>query len=447
MWSQRNNVNPTLCGVVAACLTLGVLLSYYSVKFGLDHPPAATGDEPEYDSLGWELAHGHGFEVDYSNPQFREPYEQAAKTSELYRLTTSNRVGTIANRPPGLPFVMSLSDRLLGRQFRGIRIVNALSMAAICGMLVSLMCRNGGVGVALVSALLFAVVDTRTRLYGRAILTEALAAIEIAAVCWLLFRQARQPTLRRSVVMGVILGVALLTRTQIILWLPGLTLLMFWLAYRQSDSEAAWTNETRPESRWPRLWPAVRSSGIMAATTLLVAAPWMARNCVVLGEFMPLGSQGWAQLSAAFGDATWEHDGLWTNLDADGFFDGVVQPGMTLLEAEVAIAHESRRRALDWIAANPGKAIVLVPIKLVQEFRPRTIPEFVILSLSVLGAALTWRDLRTRILLCVVASCCVSIAMTWSVEGRFLVPLLFAQHGLIGLGLLSLWPADAELRT
>ena len=452
--------NPISCGVMAAVLTTATFVTYYGVKFGLNHPPSATGDEPEYDSLGWELTHGNGFRVDYSDPEFRAPYEAAAESSALYQLPTSTRVRPVTNRPPLFPFVMSLANRLLGRQFVGIRTVDALCMGVVCGMLVTMILNRAGpspspepikpdassqqrpgpigYGLACIALLLFIVVDTRTRLYGRAILTEAAAAVEVAVLCTLLFRFAVRPTVRSAAGIGVLMAVALLTRTQFILWMPGLMLTMAWLSIRSRRSGASTKNDDRSidsHGRWKR---AVLLPVIMATVTLLLTTPWMVRNCLVLGRFMPLGSQGWVQLSAAFGDSAWEYNGLWTNLDADGFYDEVVTPEMSPVEMDVAKADYSRQRALEWIAANPGKAIALVPIKLVQEFRPRTIPEGIILILSAVGTMLAWRDWRTRIFLAVVATCCVSIAATWSVEGRFIVPLLFAQHGMIGLGLVRL---------
>ena len=470
VWSRLYSLTPVTCGVVATMLTLVTFVTYYGLKFGLNHPPSATGDEPEYDNLSWELAHGRGFRVDYSNPEFRAPYEAAAESSELYRLPTSTRIRPVTNRPPLYPFVMSLANRLLGRQFVGIRTIDALSMAVICGMLVTMVLRTAatshlgaagelggndhvdhspatsrqdrdpwqplGFAIAAMTALLFVAVDTRTRLYGRAILTEAMAAVEVAILCVLLFRFADRPTIWRAAGIGALLAIALLTRTQFILWMPGLILTMAWLAVRQQPR--AVTDADSPATSVGLWKQAVLLPGISVLVMLLLSSPWMMRNCVVLGKFMPLGSQGWVQLSAAFSDSVWKYNGLWTNLDSEGFYDEVVTPEMSPIEVDLAKADHSRRRAMEWIAAHPGKAMALVPIKLVQEFRPRTIPEAIVLVLSIAGAGLAWRDRRARIFLAVVATCCVSIAVTWSVEGRFIVPLLFAQHGFIGLGLVRL---------
>lgn len=439
MSSRRNSLGPVVCGVLATCLTLGVFLTYYAVRFGLNHPPGATGDEPIYDSLGWELAHGRGFRLDFQNAEFRHPYEQAAKSSELYQLTTEPLVGTVADRPPVLPFVMSLLNRMFGRQFWGIRVVNALCMAAVCGLLVAFVCRLTDARVASISGLLYVVVDTRTRFYGRTILTEPLTTFLVAVLCWLLFRMAQRPSVKPAGWIGGLLGVALLTRSQIILWTPGLLLIVFWLAFRQPPAEPGATSERLANEGTRRLRRAILCATTTVGTMLMVTGPWMVRNCLVLCEFMPLGSQGWVQLSAAFGDAVWENRGVWVDLSSDGSFRGVTQPGMTRLESEVALAHESRQRALEWIATHPGRAIALAPLKVFQEFRPRTISEWTILTLSIVGTVLAWRDDRTRILLGVIASCCVAIALTWSVEGRFIVPLLFAQHALIGLGMSRLF--------
>ena len=65
--------SPVWLGVVVGGLAWGTYVVYYEVRFGLNHPPAATGDEPDYDSLGWELAHQRGFRVDYTNPEFSPP--------------------------------------------------------------------------------------------------------------------------------------------------------------------------------------------------------------------------------------------------------------------------------------------------------------------------------------------------------------------------------------
>ncbi len=46
---------PRRCGAVAFLLTVSVLLTHYSVKYGLNTPPATGGDEWSYDIIGWNL--------------------------------------------------------------------------------------------------------------------------------------------------------------------------------------------------------------------------------------------------------------------------------------------------------------------------------------------------------------------------------------------------------
>jgi len=100
----------------------GTYMGYYALKFGLNQPPSATGDEPYYDSLGWELAKGNGFQLDTADPDFRRPYEEAAKSSELYALGPPLQ-GAITSRPPLFPLALAAGDTFFGRQFWCSRLI------------------------------------------------------------------------------------------------------------------------------------------------------------------------------------------------------------------------------------------------------------------------------------------------------------------------------------
>ncbi len=179
----------------------------------------------------------------------------------------------------------------------------------------------------------------------------------------------------------------------------------------------------------------LKHPAIFCAVALLVAMPWMVRNCYVLGSLKPLGTQGMMELSAAYSDEAFANQGIWFNLASSGFYDDiVVTEDMTLLEVELAKAELSSATAKRWVWAHPLKAMCLPPMKIYNEFRPRGIGETIVFVLAMLGLAQLIRYRDGRVFLGLFAANALAIAATWSVSGRFLVPQLFLCHVLAGAG-------------
>ncbi|SFJ66472.1 ArnT family glycosyltransferase [Planctomicrobium piriforme] len=415
----RSSRGLVILSLLSMAFAWGSFLTYYEVWFDLNEPPATSGDEPDYDSLGWELSHGRGYQVNTDDPEFRRPYDAAATASDRFQLGHGHH-GPITYRPPLFPMLIAGSDLAFGRQFWSIRVFNSGCMAATCGITVAFLLSRWGVGPALIASCLFVVVDPRSRLYGRAILTEALSAFLVAVLVAVLWQQTRRRGWIWPALAGVVFGLAILGRSLFILWLPGLIFVVGFIAWRTATSR--------------RILYTGLSAGLFLAVTLLMLVPWGVRNCQLLGTFMPLGTQGTSQLSAAFGDEAWAARGAWVHLEKTNFFDGVLRDDMTLLERELATARVSGPRALQWIQQHPAKAIALVPLKILQEFRPRTWGEGIVLLLALIGAVISRRDVISQICLVLLAINCVAIGATWSVEGRFLVPLLFAFHYWAAIG-------------
>ncbi|MFG0334667.1 MAG: hypothetical protein ACF8TS_15025, partial [Maioricimonas sp. JB049] len=172
-------------------LSLVALLVHFAAKYGLDVPPSATGDEPSYDSIGWELSQGRGYRIDYSNERFLEPYLAASRSADPPLPVPEGRSGRTALRPPLFPLVIAGTDLLFGRQFWSVRVVNCVAMAATCGLIAHFACRHAGLIPAIAMAFGFLVLDVRTRLYARAILTEALAGLLVAGMTAALLRYRR----------------------------------------------------------------------------------------------------------------------------------------------------------------------------------------------------------------------------------------------------------------
>jgi hypothetical protein len=407
----------------------------------LNCPPTTGGDEPDYDSLGWELSHGRGYQFNFADPGFRAPYDAAARDQpELYFLM-STRVGATAYRPPLFPLVIAGTDVLLGRQFWGIRLINGACVAATCGLVAHVVWRMAGLAPALLGAFVFVVIDYRTRLYSRAILTEAIACVLVALLALALTKSARTQRLYWAGVAGIVAGLGVLARNMMAAWLPGIALIIYLVA-RRSWPPIETTGTPDRDTSGPRPAPAPRrralaAAGVFLAATVAVLLPWMVRNCVALGAFMPLGIQGLNELSAGYSDVAFATGGVWSNAATRGFFDPIKNPGLPSLAQERTQARYSSGQAKRWVLENPGKALLLAPLKVFHEFRPRSPSEWFILGLALVGLVQLAQGVEGWVFGGLLLTNVVAVAVTWSVEGRFLVPLLFVFHVLAAVGLWS----------
>ena len=90
-----------------------------------------------------------------------------------------------------------------------------------------------------------------------------------------------------------------------------------------------------------------------------------------------------------------------------------------------------------WILHNPAKALALAPLKVYQEFRPRSPSELMVFGFALVGLTLLIKRTEGWVFAGLLLMNVVAVAATWSVEGRFLVPLLFVFHVLAAVGLWS----------
>ncbi len=406
-------------GVAAGVVFAVVLITHYAVEYGLNVAPSPTGDEISYDIIGWNLSRGNGFSEGGQDAEFRQPYREAFPDLMPAAGPTPDPPEPVTYRPPLFPFLLSAASRLFGRQFYVARIWNALAMAAVGGLLVWYLSRRYRLPVVLAAAALFLVVDTRIRLYGRAILTEATAALLLTVITLILFRIRADSSRWLFAALGILFALLILDRTMFVLWLPGLTLLTIW--------PDRLTGSVPPEPP-VRLTRRLGHAAVFLGCVVVCLLPWSIRNITVLGRMMPLGAQGMTQLYAGFSDHAVQQRGVWTLEAQKELKRELPLKPATRLDAERMLADESRRRAVRWIRQHPWQTVELAVWKCVQEYRPRSLTAWVITTAAVLGAAAGFRRRDIRVILLLHLINASAIAATWSVEGRFVVPLLFAVH-------------------
>lgn len=423
--NERPHTHPvrphaSVTAIVAGCTAWLLLTLWISVRFGLNSPPAPSGDEPSYDAIAWQLSHGNGFREDFHDAQFQKPYLRVSTADEAKKFFDSTTAGTVTYRPPLFPALIALSNIAADRQFWLVRIINVTFISIAVGLTVLIASRETGLAGAFAAFVTMVFLDVRTRLFARTILTEPLSLCLVTVFTVLLLNRriaSQKSTFWFLSSIGLCLGLMLWTRSSFALWLPGLILFAPVLLPRADRSAPAHGK-----------WISYRSMFLTLSLATLVFLPWMVRNCVVLNRLMPLGTQGMMELSAGFSDEAVQRGGVWFHLGSTGFFQKVDKPEMPTLERELARADFSSSEAKRWIKNHPHQVVKLGFIKVWNEYRPRSLPETILSLLSIAGLMLTIRRPVTHVMIALHCASALAIAATWSVEGRFLVPLMLSQH-------------------
>ena len=166
----------------------------------------------------------------------------------------------------------------------------------------------------------------------------------VAGLCLL----ARERPLA-SLLAGLVFGVATLTKAQS---LPIAGFVIIWVLLATPASTLPWR---------PGLARALRQGAVVYLVAVLVVAPWSWRNWQVLHAFIPVSTNGgWTLLTG-------------NNQEANG--DYVPAPGIAAginhdPADQVAMDRLARARAIDWIAANPGRFVALMPKKFIRLWLP-----------------------------------------------------------------------------
>ncbi|QDT39811.1 hypothetical protein [Stratiformator vulcanicus] len=399
-----------------------MLLGYYSARGWLTGPPSSSGDEIGYDSLGWELAGGRGYQVDLTRRDFIRPYAEAHPDAVPPDWTAKPDV----KRPPVFPALIALSNFAADRQFWIMRVLNTCCISAVGAVVATYFFRRDGLIAVVVFVLTFLVLDVRVRLYGRTLLTEPLSALFGCVLLILLLRVRKGKVLAPAALAGAVFGVAMLTRLACILWLPGIAALIYLIAWQAGAGVRR----------------SFAGAAVVGLIAVMVFAPWAVRNCFVTGRFMPAGVHGLHDLPTGYSDLAWKHQGVWQNPYVAGFYQNISADNF--IETEVLKAEHGRRIALNWITAHLVKTIALMPLKIWQEVRPRSVAEATLALFMLIGIAASYRERIAWIALALLAIELGVVAITWSVEGRFRLPLLIVEQGFAVAG--ALWFTKMLLR-
>jgi len=385
-------------------VTFGVLAARVSTPDLYDPPPG--GDERDYEALAYNLWKGRGFGYFWSDPEWRAPYLSVPAAAGAVRDLESNYYPT-TYRPPAFPALWALTYHVAGRDFGTIRFVNAALMAGAVTLAAAIALEFSGLAAAFVAAVVLIQIPDIS-VFARERLTEALATLLVALLAWMWVRSStREPSVRTAVLSGAVLGLMILARSIFVIWLPAAMLM---------PAKPSLPGSTR---RWV-------ARACCVGACLLVVGPWWTRNIILTGAFLPTGTQGPINLTAGFSQRALDNEGRWRSNSGDGakeIEDAGVDPYS--VEYEVRLARHRSALAREWMWNHPREVVQLMGLHVWQEFRTRRARTDWTLLLPAFVVALLYfhRHPGVRSMLVLFAATLLSIALTWGVTGRFVVPL------------------------
>jgi 4-amino-4-deoxy-L-arabinose transferase-like glycosyltransferase len=252
-----------LLGLVAFAIRFAYILVIAKAPVGVG------GDAGFYHSAANLIAHGHFYE--------REIFGHAYKTTE---------------HPPLFSLVLSASSVFGGDSLLAHRIVS-IAIGSCSVMLIALLGRRvGGETVGWVAGAIAAIYPPLVTADGL-VMSEPLFVLLVTAALLLALALTGRPSVLGSASLGVLVGLAILTRGEAVLLLPLLA--------------------------WPAAFARQRSgrgARLLAATaaTVLVVSPWVIRNAVVFHRFILAADSSTVIAGANCHDTYYGHDiGWWSN--------------------------------------------------------------------------------------------------------------------------------------
>lgn len=381
--------------------SFGIYLMRASTSGALREPPE-TGDGHDYDAIAFNVWQGRGFGYQWSDENWRKPYEGIPR----YRLLLSRQSEFYPTtyRPPAMPYLLSVVYAIAGRSFTAWRLVNCGIMAGAVTTAAVMSAQFAGIPAAVITAAILLQSRELTR-YSGMFMTEPLGALMLALLAWTWVRNARDGwTTRRAIASGIVMGGLLAARTIFILTTPILLILPG--NDRSFGSKLAW-----------------KTKAMCLAVAIAVISPWWIRNIVVLDAFMPLGTQGGINLPMGFGPRALRSQGVWASNPGDGWPE-IAALKLDIVTSEVLLAKHRQTLTLNWMMENPGQVLHLMRLHVSQELKPgRDFYSRWLLPAAGVSALILWRFPGVWVLALMVCGNILGVAMTYSAGGRFMVPV------------------------
>jgi 4-amino-4-deoxy-L-arabinose transferase-like glycosyltransferase len=372
---------------IAALVVLGFAIRLaLAFVLGINKAPESGSDQKEYDTYAWNVAQGRGYRG------------MSPDVADQDHLT--------AYRPPIPSLVWAGLYAAFGHRYDVVRIANCLAGAAAVWLTYAIGWRCFKETTGVLAAAAYAVYPTAL-FFSTDLLSEPLGTMWFLGLLLACLRFAERTMWERAATAGILLGISILTRPNLIFMVPLTGIWALWQFRRERAT-------------------LVRG---LAIPVLAVATmgPWIVRNYVVFHRFIPLSTMGGSGLlqgnnrvvvtdPSLFGYSQWDskipecHEALVTAGD------------------EFERDWRAREMAIRWLKANPDKWAFLAYAKTVRAWTPFLQPKTP--RLYRLGTLISWGPVLVLFLLGVVPTL---VAFLQRGDAGWILHLALLNHIIITL--------------
>ena len=437
-------MNAFRCFAICLAFLLPLQLVAVSQDVWFWAPPKPIGDGTDYEAIGFGLSRGLGWATHYSDPTWRELYQSHDAVGYKNLLDSRGPVVVDTNRPPLLPAWIATVYRVLPRgpiSSAAIRISLAAAIAIGCSLFAAWgWCLASNSPSAWLRQYAFWIAwftmnvvftERNLRNYATDFLTEPFALMGFAVFVMSLWNAVHRSSVTLAVWAGIAFGLLIHCRSSFVLWLPFVPFFLYFsLIETKIPSRVRWKLIT-----------------VFLLSVLLVATPWWIRNGLVLGNNLSLGTKGATTLLGGYCDESLAQGGEWQfgpekrlREQIYSNFDFENSTSQDWIESEKIVALEASKKVKAWIYENTSSIPQLVVHRIVTEWNPYTGKSLVFKLLALVGIAALWK-LDRRVLYWLTVPLLVNtmtVAVTYSVGGRFLVPTYGCFYLLVAIGFLYL---------
>ena len=239
-----------------------------------------------------------------------------------------------AYRPPGWPATLWGAWELLGSGLTGVRVVEAVVGALVAVLVAALAGEVFGAAAAL-GAGVVAALSPLALAVGASLESETLFTALVLAATWASLAARRTGAWRWLPVVGVLAGLAALTRTN------GLVVVLV-LALVAATAAGRWRER------------AARGA-VPLVVAALVVAPWTMRNAVELHAFVPVSTEVGNTLAGTYNPVSARHGAQWLDPQRTGAYRAVYRRYGASAAADAALT----RAVLRWVGRHPGYPFVV----------------------------------------------------------------------------------------
>ena len=276
-----------------------------------------SSDAASYDSLGLSLSKGNGYINADGNPN--------------------------SFRPPFYPTFLAVIYKFFGHSYPAVRAIQSIIGAIACVLIFLIAVRIGGSSIGFLSSFLFAVYPPFIK-SSELLLTELFFTSILLLIIFYLFKIQEHLRDKDCIILGILLGIGLLTRSMMILF-PFFIIPVFIYSRKGSLSNI------------------FKKYTIVLLFSGLTVLPWIIRNYAVYHKLVPVSTQGGITFYSSYRPP----DGIFGMLATED--DPVVAEAMKI-SSPVLSSDFLVKKTLDFIVNNPVKVLFLEFKKIMYLWAP-----------------------------------------------------------------------------